>query len=118
MKPDEKVTAYCISASFEDFDGDLQAWKDTFYELWRVQLTHEIAYEIKLIERRTNSDYGWVVNLDILVKEDFKDRTLDWMGKNGYRNIRTREETVGIVYGYNDEPGDDIEDVDFLTLHI
>ena len=112
MKNMEKKTAYRITASFEDFDGDLQKWKDTFYELWRVQLTWEPAYNITLIDRRCHSDHGWAVNLDVLVKESFKKQTLEWMEQHGYRNLYVCEQTVGLVSAYDEG----IEDIDYLDI--
>ena len=110
---DEKKKAYRVSASFEDFEGDIEKWRYLFYEVHRLQLTWKIAYEIGLIERRGNDDKSWWVNLDILVKPAFKDKLLEWMDDNGYRNVRTAEENIGIVYAYEH---DELEGIWHLYL--
>lgn len=91
--------AYRFTARFEDFDGDVQAWKDAFYEVWRHQLTYNFAYEIELRENRSG------VFLSMLVRESFKEQAKGF-DEYGYK-FSIDEETAGIVNDY--ELPDDIE---------
>lgn len=91
--------AYRFTASFEKFDGDVEEWKQAFYEVWRHQLTYNFAYEIELRENRSG------VFLSMLVRESFKEQAKG-LEELGYQ-FTIDEETAGIVEGY-DLP-DDVE---------
>lgn len=94
-----KEKAYRFTASFEKFDGEVEKWKQAFYEVWRHQLTYRFAYEIELRENRDG------VYLSMLVKEDFKEKA-EGLSQLGYI-FNISEETAGIVNDY-DLP-DDVE---------
>lgn len=88
-----KEKAYRFTATFEDFDGDVQKWKDSFYEVWRHQLTYNFAYEIEVRENRKG------VFLSMLVREDFK-QNAEGFTELGYK-FSISEETAGIVNDYD-----------------
>ena len=91
--------AYRFTAKFADFDGDVEKWRNAFYEVWRHQLTYNFAYEIELRENRSG------VFLSMLVREAYKDNA-EGLSELGY-HFAIYEETAGIVEGY-DLP-DDVE---------
>lgn len=53
----EHEDAIRVTAHFEDFDGSLEDWKETWYTLWRYQMTFSFAYEIALQHARHNGVY-------------------------------------------------------------
>lgn len=93
--------AYRFTATFERFDGDVEKWKQAFYEVWRHQLTYSFAYEIELRENRSG------VFLSMLVKEDYKDKA-EGLAELGY-HFSINEEPAGIVNGC--ELPDNVESV-------
>ena len=100
MKVSKKEKAIRVSTLFKDFNGDVQAWKDSFYELWRYQMTWDFAYDINLIDTRSGG-----VRLTIVTKSVYKDQLVETMTDLGYGNIKTADEYIGIVYG-GDLPND------------
>lgn len=80
-----------VEASFKDFDGDVEKWKNAFYEIWRYQMGYSFAYEITLIDRKSG------VWLSLLARKSFKKNIVETMQELGYRNIQTEEESVGII---------------------
>jgi len=103
-----------VEASFEDFDGDVEKWKNAFYEIWRYQLTYNFAYEISLIERRCKDNQNkWTVWVSLLVREGFKKNIVETMEELGYGNIKVEEESVGVVelYGVADKVTEPINTV-------
>ena len=103
---DEKQKAIRILSWYEDFDGNVDRWKDSFYTLWRWQLTYDFAYSIVLRETRAKGVY-----VSLLVKPAFKDCVLDTMKDLGYREIKAEDEMVGLIYGYDRKELEDIEEV-------
>lgn len=104
---DEKVTAYRMTAKYSDFDGDLQEWKDAFYELWRMEMTWSCTHDIMVTEGQNG------VFVSLLVRKAYKENVESFMESKGYRNIQVWEEYVGIVYPY-DYP--DLEDIEMLEF--
>ena len=92
---DEKKTAIRMTAHYQDFEGQIEKWKDSFYMVWRYQMTWDFAYEIAVRDSRR---YG--VFIDILVKEAFKKDALKMLEDLGYRNVETSEENVGVVWEF------------------
>ncbi len=104
---DEKKKALRILAWYEDFDGGLDRWKESFYTLWRCQLTWDFAYSITLRETRSKGVY-----VSLLIKPAYKDSLLDNMEDFGYRNVEVQEEPIGLIYGFDRyEELKDIEEV-------
>lgn len=101
---DEKKTALRINAWYEDFEGNLEKWKDSFYTIWRYQLTWEFAYSIVLRETRKKGVY-----VSMLINTTYKDNVLDMMYDLGYRELMTEQEPVGFVSGYDHEELHDME---------
>ena len=94
MKLKEEVVvkdAIRVNASFKDFDGELDKWKDSFYQVWRLQLTWGFAYRIDLCETKNG------VYLNMLVKKAYKDNVLETLDGFGYKKIQTFHENVGEI---------------------
>lgn len=91
--------AYRFTATFEAFGGDVEKWKQAFYEVWRHQLTYSFAYEIELRENRSG------VFLSMLVREAYKEQA-EGLSELGY-HFSIDEETAGVINDY-DLP-DDVE---------
>ena len=104
---DRKEKAIYVTSKLEDFDGDVQKWKDAFYELWRYQMTYSFAYKIE-VKESGGSYFERKVFVDLLVRENYKDNVIDLMKTLGYQNINISEETIGIIDGYEH---------DILDLH-
>jgi hypothetical protein len=103
---DEKEKAIRVNAFYEDFDGDIERWKDSFYQLWRIQLTWEIAYSINLRETRSRGVY-----IDLLIKPAYKEQLLESMDDFGYKNIQTEETNIAFLSTYDRKELADIEDI-------
>ena len=100
----EREKATRIIANLNDFDGDVAAWKNAFYELWRWQMGWNFAYKMELFDGRRNG-----VALVMLIKSNYKDSVLSTMEDYGYRNIKAYDETVATVDLF--DFGEDIADV-------
>ena len=86
-----------VRTYISDFDKESgNNWKESFYELWRYQMTWDFAHEIKVHEVS-----GGDVCVSMLIKKAFKDNVLDTMKYLGYRNIRIEEEHVGVIQLYD-----------------
>lgn len=89
----EKRKAIRLVAYLRDFDGgDGNKWRNSFYELWRYQMTLGSAYSIVVNENRNDG-----VFVSVLVKLGYKKNVLETMQSLGYRNIEVSEETVGVI---------------------
>lgn len=89
-------TSYLMTSRFEDFDGDLQKWCNSFYEVWRHQMTWGFAYEIEVIDSRANG-----VFLSIRVKPSFKSHAEEMLEMLGYKNVSVEEEKIGVIESYD-----------------
>ena len=98
----EEEKAIAIEATYEDFDGEINRWRESFYTIWRWQLTWSFAYRIEIRERRTGV-YLWM-----LIKPAYKANILDTMDDLGYREIKTEDVTVGLVSSYDFEGLEDL----------
>ena len=103
---DEKMTALRVNTFYEDFDGGIERWKDSFYQLWRIQLTWEIAYSINLRETRSRGVY-----VDLLIKPVYKEELLANMDDFGYKNIQTEEVNVAFIDTFGHKELEDVEDI-------
>lgn len=105
---DEKKAAVEIVAYLDNFDGDVQKWEHSFYQIWRYQMGYSFAYFIGVNENRRNG-----VFVRLIIKPGFKQNVLDMMDDLGYREIKISDAAVGVVYGAERE---DCDDVDLLDL--
>lgn len=76
--------AVWVRSYLNDFDGDVAAWKNAFYELWRWHLTFDFAYEIKIDESRQNGVFVWMI-----ISPVHKENVTGLMEDLGFRNIKT-----------------------------
>ena len=97
-----------VTSFYDDFKGGVDKWKDSFYQLWRLQLTWSYAYRLELHETRRSG-----VFVDILCKPSYVDELVANMGEFGYRAITTESCNVGMVDGYELPDGIDYMEVDY-----
>ena len=105
---DKKKKAIRICSRFRDFDGDVEKWKISFYELWRLEMTWSFAYRITVEESRASG-----VFVSLLIREVYKDNLIETMTGLGYGNIISYEEDIGEVDAYEH---DELEDIVELVL--
>lgn len=94
-----------VMAFFSNFDGDVAKWRDSFYEIWRYQMTYSFAYELTVHE---TSDKD--ICVDMLIKDAYKDNVKDMMEDLGYKNIDFWPEHIGIAQLW------DIDDYDLCFV--
>ena len=104
----DTTKARFIRAFLEDFDGGLEKWKDSFYQLWRLQLTWDFAYVLELQETRSGG-----VSVAMVIKPAYENQVLATMKDWGYRKILTYSDEVAKINAY-DYP--ELEDVSFIDL--
>ena len=97
-----------IEASYADFNGDLNKWEDSFYQLWRLQLTWRFAYRITLEETRQG------VYVCLLVKPSYRDNAVETMDSFGYKNILTFHENIGVI----EYPSDELLDMEIEQIEV
>ena len=101
----ERDKAIIVEATYADFDGGLDEWRQSFYNIWRYQMTWDYAYRIVVAERRSSGVY-----VRLLIKPVFKSDVLDMMDDLGYRNVTTEDTRVEFISSY------DVQDVDDIIL--
>lgn len=99
----QKRKAVRIVAYLNDFDSNGNKWRDSFYELWRYQMTWGFAYSINLYESRQKGVY---VCMD--VKTEYKKDALATMEDLGYKRVSAQDVTGGIFDSWD-------MDVDFVA---
>ena len=104
---DEKINATNVRAYYRDFDGELSKWKDSFYTLWRYQLTWDFAYRIDLKETKNG------VYVDMLIRNSYKKNVLETMEDLGYRSVYEDDVFIGEVWAYEH---DELEGIEALVL--
>ena len=102
----EVQEALRVTSYFKSFDGDLDRWKDSFYQLWRLQLTFSFAHQIALYETRSGGVY-----VSLLIDPKYEEDVLVNMEGLGYRDIRTCPEHLGVVAYTSDKFLDQYIDV-------
>lgn len=105
MSKMEKRKAIKMVAYLNDFDADLNKWRNSFYEIWRYQMTFGFAYRIQLQESRAKGVY---IVLD--VKLGYKQNALDMLDNLGYQRVQTFDIKCGV---FDELELDD--DIDFVT---
>ena len=102
---DRREEALEVKATFADFDGGLEKWKESFYQLWRYQLTWDFAFRFDLKENKNG------VYVDMLIELSFLESVLKTLEALGYRNVKITEESVGIISGFDHDELDGVADV-------
>ena len=103
---DEKKQAIRVIAHLKDFNGDNDKWKWSFYQIWRYQMTWDFAYSIEVRESRANGVY-----VDLLIKPSYREALMDTMESLGYKDVKTYNEWVGIVWACEHDGLNDIEEL-------
>lgn len=93
--PVELDKAVNIIARYKDFDGDLDAWKDAFYQVWRYQLTFDFAHEIALKESKAD------VYIKIICKPCYKDNCVELLKSLGCKEITEETAVIGGISAYD-----------------
>lgn len=88
--------SFLMTSHFNDFDGDLQKWRNSFYEIWRYQMTWSFAYDIEVTESRSRGVY-----VRLRVRPSFRHQAEDMLEALGYRNVEVTEEKIGVVETYD-----------------
>jgi hypothetical protein len=104
----EVQEALRVTSKFSDFNGDLDKWKDSFYQLWRLQMTWNFAYQLELDETKSG------VYVSMLIKPAFEENVLVNMEGFGYRKIHTYPEKFGMLSYASNEFLDQYIDVVFV----
>lgn len=94
----EHEKAYRVTSYFNDFEGDVAEWKNAWYELWRYQMTFNMAYEMHLRDSRRNGTF-----VDLLIKEAYIESLTETMDGLRYGKVRVSEELIGFI---DDETAD------------
>lgn len=99
MATSKRITIYPKGAlqavaHLRDFDGDVQQWKNAFYELWRYQMTWSFAHEIIVQESRANG-----VFVRVTFNRTYEGVLTSTMENLGYRDIKID----GVVIGWTDD---------------
>lgn len=100
----EKRKAIRLVTYLNDFKGgDLNSWRNSFYEIWRYQMTFGFAFRIELQESRAKGVY-----VCIYAKNGYKQNALDMLEYLGYGRVEVSAATAGVF--------DELEiDVDLIT---
>ena len=88
-----------ITSSLLDYDGDLSKWKNSVYDLLRLQLSTNCIYSIGIHENR----FGVFVRL--VVKQGFEQSVMEFMTKRNFTNIHSNHTQAGVADRF-ELPGD------------
>lgn len=100
--------ALYIIAHFGDFDGDVEAWKNAVYQVFRCNMTWSFAHMIDVREGRNLGVY-----ICIIANPVYEENIVSFMEDNGFRNIKTHHEDIGAIE-CTDLPGDML--IDFAIV--
>ena len=97
MEKKAKVNVYTedavhIWAYLNDFDGDVQKWKNAVYDLFRWNMTYSFAHKIDVIESRSSG-----VFVSIIAKPAYENNILAVMEDDGFRNVVAKHEDIGTI---------------------
>ena len=81
-----------ITSTLEDFDGDVQKWKNAVYDMFRWDMTYSFAHKIDLIDSRSSG-----VFILIIAKPSYEKNIIETMEDNGFRNIKSHHEYIGSI---------------------
>lgn len=84
--------ALYITSNLNDFDGDVQKWKNAVYEMFRWDMGYSFAHKIDLIDSRSSG-----VFILLICRPKFEQSIVDTMEDNGFRNIKVRHENIGAI---------------------
>ena len=101
-----KEKALLVTASIKNFDGDVQEWREAFYELWRHQMTWGFAYNISVIDGREG------VFVDMVIKPAYREAVANTLESLGYRKVQITDCSVGLI------PCTDVDNKDLDIEHI
>lgn len=99
----EKEKVAIIQSDFEDFNNELGNWQGAFFKLLSWKNTFDYIYDLTIKARRNNSAYLYIV-----VEEDAKEITVDYLKNLGYCNLKVSEGNVGVCEW--------VEGIDLFTI--
>ena len=89
----KKVKTVQLTARFEKFDGDVEKWRKSFFELLSLKNTFGLFYELTIESTRDGKAYVVVVPHN----PDTAESVIDTMESYGYRDIEKCDVNVGEV---------------------
>lgn len=98
----EAVTIY---AYWKDFDGDIQKWKNSIYEMFRWDMTYGYAHDILVYESNECGAY-----IRLIIKPSFEDSVIDTMDYLGFKELKVTHDEVGVIE-CTDLPSDALYDI-------
>lgn len=84
--------ALYITSTLNDFDGDVQKWKNAVYEMFRWDMGYSFAHKIDVVESRSSG-----VFILLICKPKFEKSIVETMKDNGFRNIKVRHDDIGVI---------------------
>lgn len=85
----EAVTIY---AYWKDFDGDIQRWKNSIYDMFRWDMTYGYAHDILVYESNESGAY-----IRLIIKPPFTEPVLETMQELGFNNLRVTHDEIGTI---------------------
>ena len=86
---EEAVTIY---AYWKDFDGDIQKWKNSIYEMFCWDMTCGYAHDILVYESNKCGVY-----IRLIIKPAFEDAVLGTMDSLGFKELKVTHDGVGAI---------------------
>lgn len=110
MEKETNVTVYekeavTIYAYWKDFDGDIQKWKNSIYEMFRWDMTYGYAHDILVYESNAMGAY-----VRLIIKTAFEDSVVETMDRLGFKELRIGHDKIGAVE-CTDLPDDALYDI-------
>ena len=94
MKVDvKKEESVQIVSYFEDFDGDLRRWQESYFTLLAWKNTWDAAYVLDLNSSRTKGTFVRVIPRNADTMESVK----EMMDELGYRKLQTFHVSIGVA---------------------
>ena len=102
----EAVTIYAYR---KDFDGDIQKWKNSIYEMFRWYMAYGYAHDILVYESNECVAY-----IRLIIKPPFEDSVLDTMDSLGFKELKVTHDEVGVIE-CTDMPDDMLYDYVYIS---
>ena len=82
MEFSEVKNATWITASFKDFDGDAEKWREAYFSLLAWKNTWGVPYKMDI-----NADHNHEAFLMMVIPEQNREKVLDMLEDLGYRKV-------------------------------
>lgn len=99
----KKVKAVHISASYKDFDGEADRWREAYFNLLSWKNTWSIPYSMDIYSRRDHTAF-----LSMVIPRKRKEDVLEYLDDLGYREVKSTDIDLALIEVYDrDEEVDD-----------